>query len=120
MQSLGVDYLDYESESASIAEIPGSREVLVRYVDGEEHVATNWAIYLRLPYTEDVNDGLQNHNLTHGICSWINEQNKERNYPNDRVLAVEAIGEGYYVSSETNTCVYQVTIKISYRGGNDG
>ena len=78
----------------------------------------NFVFAAEFPYSNDFEQNLSNLGFFQDIANWIQEQNKEGNFPDwegGTVTAVECSTTGAPVMIGTDSARYQIQIRVTYK-----
>ncbi len=114
---VNVNYLDADTDSYSIEEIP-SEPILKKYVDGSTTRQYQFVFTSREPYNSDVLNNIDNSGFYQNFADWIEEQNNLGNLPimdNElEALEIKTTSIGYAFAVSEDTAQYQIQLRLKY------
>lgn len=117
---LRVDFLDEAVKSYSINPYLSGSVTIKTYTDGAEIRQYPFYFESTEPYSRSAIDTRRNSEWYEEFASWIEEQNKNKNFPDIQgVIKIEILSDGYMVDAAQDTAVYQIQLRLLYyRKGN--
>ena len=114
---LNIDFLGNDKIEYGIYTEPGET-FIKRYTDGEELKAYNFIFTTRTPMSGDFVVQLENSAFFERLTDWIEERNRQRDYPKlsgkRKAQKLEIVSNGYVTSADSDECVYQIGMKLIY------
>ena len=114
---VNVNYLDGESESYSIEEVP-SEPVLKTYVNGDTVRQFQFIFASREPYGSDVLQNISNSGFYEDFAGQIEKQNNDDNLPllNEGYESqeIKVLSPGYAFQVDVDKARYQVELRLKY------
>lgn len=119
---LGVDYLDSDTTSYSLEEVP-ENPILKKYLDGSAVKQATFLFCSREPYSPELQQQIDNSGFYEDFASWLEKCNREDSLPvlnkNRESRSIEAITCGYTFMTDSDKAVYQIQINFKYFEGVD-
>ena len=114
---LGVDWLPDHSVAFSIDTTPAS-QIIQRYFSGSSLRQYEFVLRSVQDYGADVLQNLENSALYEELSSWMEEQTRNRNFPDlgsgRTVQKIEAQSTGYLMTTAPDVGRYQIQCRVIY------
>lgn len=114
---LSFNALGNEPTEFSIEDEP-ENPVLCQYIDGSTLRAKTFTLASRQKFGLNARLNIENSGFFEALCSWIEQQNRQRNFPalteGRQALKLEALTDGYLFSNEADTARYHIQLRLTY------
>ena len=114
---MNVDYLGAEPTEYTVDSVPVG-EVVTSYVDGSSERQFEFIFASREAYGPQVLLQLENAGFYERFAAWIQEQNRQKNFPlldgGKEAQSIEVVTGGYLFAGTTDTARYQVQCRLMY------
>ena len=111
-----IDYLPEDTTQFSIEDSPGD-PVLQEFFSGRRK-AKNYVLASRMEYSESIAQQAANSGFWDDFADWIEAQSDAHNLPDlgegRTAERVAVTNSGYIVTSEDDTCRFQIQIRLEY------
>lgn len=116
-KGINVDYLGAEVDSYSIEETP-CNPIIKKYIDGSSVKQFEFIFASRESYGPEVLQNIENCGFYEHFANWIEEQNRDMNYPKlkdgIRVQKIECTSTGYAYQTGVDCARYQIQLRLIY------
>lgn len=115
--AINVNYLDGETDSFSIEEIP-CEPVVKHYVDGSSIRQYQFVFCSREPYGAEILQNIENSTFYEDFANEIEQKNNKGILPSvDGVRSLEITSTAYTVEVTEDTAMYQINLNFKYLKG---
>lgn len=119
---LGIDYLDNDTTTYSLEEVPVN-PIIKKYIDGSSIRQATFIFSSREPYGPELQQQLENSGFYEDFSEWISKCNANGILPildsGKECKNIEVITSGYAFNADSNNAVYQIQINLKYFKGVD-
>ena len=121
-KGINVDYLDNDSTTYSIEEVPCD-PIVKRYINGDTKRQYDFIFASRESYSDDVLQNIENSGFYEDFLNWIEQENAQGNLPilegNKEAVELKVSTTGYAFQTDENSARYQIQLKLIYlqKGG---
>lgn len=119
LNSLGVNFLDENSGSFSVEEIP-SKTIVNKHVDGSSDRQITFVVAGMFNFSEEIQNQINNSGFYEDFSDWIEENNDKGIFPNLKdgyipdEIEVETSGYLYNILDGMKKARYQIQCKFYY------
>ncbi len=119
LNNLGINFLDEESNSFSIEDVP-SKRIVTKYVDGSSKRQIIFVVASTFDFSEEVQNQINNSGFYEDFSDWIEENNDNGVFPDLKAgytpeeIEVETSGYLYSVFNGMKQARYQIQCKFTY------
>lgn len=116
---IGVDFLSQKKDSLSIEPTP-AKTVLRTYVDGSSERQYVFVLSARLPYSDEIENNINNSGLFEQLEAWMEACTKADNLPvlgkGRTPTKIEALSSGYLygIANNLTNARYQIQCRLIY------
>nr|DAN17370.1 MAG TPA: Minor capsid protein from bacteriophage [Caudoviricetes sp.] len=121
-KGINVDYLDNDSTTYSIEEVP-CNPIIKKYLDGSSEKQYDFIFASRESYGADVLQNIENSGFYEDFSNWIEQENAQGNLPileaTKEAVELKISTTGYAFQTDENSARYQIQLKLIYlqKGG---
>ena len=115
--AINVNYLDGETDSFSIEEIP-CNPIIKKYIDGSSKRQFQFAFCSREPYGKEIIQQIENSGFYEKFADEVESKNNKDILPimgdNIEPISMEITSSAYVVNVEEDTAMYQINLNLKY------